>query len=119
MREKCASKKKAGTATRKVAGIKSGPCTQKGIPKEHAPVNLDGINQTCVHDIVAKNINVFYDEKIEKQDGKYNIPICINSSVEGVDFYNIKISNINVNGDHLTKENAIIEIDNVNNFCFE
>ena len=28
-----------------------------GMPKEHAPINLDGIKEACVHDILIKNIN--------------------------------------------------------------
>ena len=51
-----------------------------GVPKNHAPVNLEGINQTCVHDVVVENINVYYDEKIEDLSSKYNILKEVNQS---------------------------------------
>lgn len=89
------------------------------IPKEIAPLDLSGIKQATVHDVIFKNIKVYYDEKIPKVDGKYNTPITIYSNLEGVEHYNISISGITINGVNLTKENAIINTKNVKNLSFE
>lgn len=87
-----------------------------GVPPKHAPLDLTGIKEACVHDIMVRNINVYYDERIEKIDGKYNVPIDVTSVLEGVEFYNIQISNIKVNGTQIKPENAIVHTVKVKNF---
>ncbi len=87
-----------------------------GLPRDHAPLDLTGIKQACVHDVVVKNINVFYDEKIEKVDGKYNVPICVESILDDVEFYDISVSGIRVNGISISTENAILDINRTKNF---
>ena len=83
------------------------------------PINLDGIKTACVHDVLVKNINVYYDEKITKVDKKYNVPIVVESVLENVEFYNIKISDIKINGQKLLKQDALIHTDRVKNLQFE
>ena len=90
-----------------------------GLRPEHAPLNLEGISQACVHDVIIRNIKVYYDEKIPLADGRFNVPVVIDSSLEGVEFYNISVSDVTVNGVHLDKDNAIINAKNVRNFSFE
>ena len=90
-----------------------------GIPLEHAPLNLEGINQACIHDVLIKNITIYYDEKINKIDGKYNVPIDICSCLDGVEFYNIFINNVCVNGVRIDKDNGIINLCGVKNFSIE
>ncbi len=63
-----------------------------------------------VHDITYRNICVYYDEEIPKMCGKYNVPISIKSTVDGVRFYNIRISGIYINGKKL--EEPIITAEN-------
>lgn len=91
-----------------------------GVPKKHAPLNLEGINQACIHDVLIKNINVYYDEKIADVDGKKNIIVDINPTyVDGIEFYNIHISGIKVNGIVMKKDDVILKVDKVKNFIFE
>ncbi len=92
---------------------------QGHIPPEHAPVDLTGIAQTCVHNITVRNIKVYYDERIEKRDGKYNVPISVRSVLEDTEFYNILVENVTVNGEPLTMDNAIPRLDRVRNFVLQ
>ena len=57
-------------------------------------IDLSGIETCGVHDITIRNIRVYYDEAIPKKDGKWNVPVRIQSCVEGVEFYNIDISDV-------------------------
>lgn len=66
-----------------------------GVPLDlTAFVDLAGIKSGCVHDVTIKNIHVYYDTDIPASDGRYKVPVDITSSMEGVEFYNIGISNI-------------------------
>lgn len=89
-----------------------------GIPKELAPIDLSGIKKATVHDVLVKNITVYYDEKIPTDDGKYNIAIEIDSCLEDVEHYNITLENIVINGAKLSEENVTLKISDVNNFKF-
>lgn len=90
-----------------------------GVPPEHAPLDLNGIKEACIHDIYIKNINVYYDERIEKVDGKYNVPIEVCSLLDNVEFYNITVENVIVNGTRIDKDNSILTISGVKDFKFE
>ncbi|MBE5893493.1 MAG: hypothetical protein E7286_09000 [Lachnospiraceae bacterium] len=66
-----------------------------GVPlKIEREIDLSGIETCGVHDITIRNIRVYYDEAIPKKDGKWNVPVRIQSCVEGVEFYNIDISDV-------------------------
>lgn len=83
-----------------------------------APLDLTGVQVGTVHDISYKNINVYYDEKIPRKDGKYNMPIAIESIRDGVEHYNISVSGIKVNGKKMTESDLDIRIKNANNVSF-
>ncbi|MBR5446093.1 MAG: hypothetical protein IKV57_08215 [Clostridia bacterium] len=92
-----------------------------GIPLDLlAQIDLTGIRQGMVRDVVCRNIRVYYDEAIPLRDGKYNVPIYVHSCLGGIAFENIRISGITVNGTAVTKENAILGVDeNVKGFVLE
>ncbi|MBR5188437.1 MAG: hypothetical protein IKW18_08200, partial [Clostridia bacterium] len=82
-------------------------------------LDLSNIQCATVHDVVCRNITVYYDEKIPKKDGKYNVPIRILSIIQGVKHDNILVSDITVNGQLLTEENAILDLSGAANFRME
>ena len=82
-------------------------------------LDLSDIRYATAHDIVCRNIKVYYDEKIPKKDGKYHVPIRIGSILPEVKHENITISNITVNGEPLTEENAVLYLDGAKNFKWE
>lgn len=90
-----------------------------GIPKDTADIDLTDIEYAGIHDISVGNITVYYDEKIPKKDNKYNVPIYIASVVDGVQFRNIKISGIKINGHIINKDNALLDVSDTENFCFD
>jgi hypothetical protein len=90
-----------------------------GIPKDMANVNLDGIKIASVHDIKFRNITVFYDEKLPKVEGKYKVPIEIRSDIDGVEYYNIDITGLVINGVEIDEENAVLKIEKVKNFSIK
>lgn len=74
-------------------------CELWGIPEKiQGELDLSGVKQKCVHDVTVKNINVFYDSLLPKKDNEYDIRINVASTVPEVEFYNISISDIEVNG---------------------
>lgn len=89
------------------------------IPREHAPLNLDGIEQACVHDVRIKNINVYYDEKIKPVEGKKNIELFIGSCLDDVEFRDIYISEIRINGVLAGENDVILKTQKVRNFNFK
>lgn len=90
-----------------------------GIPKEMAPLDLTGVEFATAHDITYKDIKVYYDEKIPKIDGKFNAPIYIDSCLDDVLHYNIKISNMTVNGETMNENNAQLKTNRVKDLTFE
>lgn len=90
-----------------------------GVPQNTAPIDLTGVKYACVHDVAVRNINVYYDEKIPKQDGKYNAPVYIDSLLDDVRFYNINVSNIKINGKKVTKDGIPVSVSDTDNFYFE
>ncbi len=74
-----------------------------------------GIPAAQVHDILVKDITVYYDEAIALEDGKFQVPIHIQSLVKNVVHYNFTLENIYINGVKLTQENAILEISEAEN----
>ncbi len=93
-------------------------CELWHVPFRPVSLDLSGINQASVHDVTVKNINVYYDERIPKKDGKFNAPIMIKSFREGVNFYNIDISGITINGEAIDENNAILELGEGDKFTF-
>jgi len=81
-------------------------------------LDLEGIKCASVHDVEYRDINVYYDEKIPLKDGIFNVPIRIKSDLEDVEYYNISISGITVNGVKIDENNAVMSVENVKNFCF-
>ena len=86
---------------------------------EMAYVDLTGVQVATVHDVEYRNIRVYYDEKIPKLSGKFNVPIEISSCLESVKHYNIRVSGITVNGVAINEENSVLNIRNVENFTLE
>ena len=82
-------------------------------------LDLTGIQVAGVHDITVKNIYVYYDEAIPKVDGKYNARIDIHSSVEGVEFDNIYVSGVVINGKFVRGEEIVQSVSNVSRYVFE
>ena len=65
-----------------------------GLPPMTDEIDLTGISTRSIHDVIVKNINVFYDENMPL-DGTEPIIKCSISAAEGTDdFYNINISDI-------------------------
>jgi len=84
-----------------------------GVPVTVPDLDFSAIEYACVHDITVRNIKVYYDEKIPRCEGKRNVPIIVKSFLEDVTFYRIFVEDVCVNGEPLTKENAIIELEQV------
>lgn len=81
--------------------------------------NLSGIESGGVHDVICRNIRVYYDEGLPLTDGKYNIPISVHSVLDGVKYRNIRISDIAANGTAITSENAVLDVDADTDFAPE
>lgn len=80
------------------------------------PLEQFGADSATAHDITAKNISVYYDAALSYEDGKYIVPILIESFFKDKIYKNILLEDITVNGEKLTMDNAILNIDNVENF---
>ncbi len=93
-------------------------CALWDLPLKAVPIDMTGIKEASVRDITVKNIKVYYDERIPKIDGKFNMPIQIKSFREGVDFKNITISGITINGEEIDRNNSLTEIGEIQNFTF-
>ena len=81
-----------------------------GLPPTPENINLDGVDSASVHHVTVRNIKVYYDEGIPKRDGKYNVPIFVRNLVPGASFHHITLENIYINGEKLTKENAVLDL---------
>lgn len=86
-----------------------------GKPEE---LDISGVQCAGVHDVTVKNIRVYYDEAIPMVDGKYNARIEIKSHVEGVEYDNIHISGVSVNGKPVGEEDIVTAITDVKNLTF-
>ena len=82
-------------------------------------LDLSDIQCAAVHDVICRNITVYYDERIPKKDGKYNVPIRIVSTLPNVKHENILVSDVRINGELLTEENAILDLSGAENFRLE
>ena len=82
-------------------------------------LDLNDVQCAAVHDVVCRNITVYYDEKIPKKDGKYNVPIRVLTTIPEIKHSDILVSNITVNGQVLTEENAILDLSGAKNFRLE
>ena len=75
-----------------------------GLPLMTDLIDLTGIKQRGIHDVLIKNINVYYDSGMPLVDGKPDIRYRIVSQADTEPFYNIEISDIFVNGEKLEKK---------------
>ena len=82
-------------------------------------LELGDIRYATVHDVICRDITVYYDEGIPKKDGKYNVPIRIASVIPEVKHENILVSNVKINGEPLTEENAILDLSGAKKFRLE
>ncbi len=88
-----------------------------GTPADY--VDLSGIEQASVRNVICRDIQVFYDREIPlTEDGRYRIPVVICSSLEDVIFQNIRLEHITVNGAPLTPNNAILQMQGVEGFVW-
>ena len=62
---------------------------------------------------------IYYDEKLGKADGKYRLPIVVDSVIDGKKHKNVTVKNVTVNGEKLTDKNADITLKGVENFVIE
>lgn len=84
--------------------------TAWGIPhgESYSSIGVTEKNKS-VHDISFKNINVFYPGGMPTENGKPKIILNFDSSIEGVLYQNICVSNITVNGKRLKYEDVFFE----------
>ena len=94
------------------------PDTPGGVPGTMPYLDLEGIEVSVVHDIRFKNINVYYDEKIPKVDGKYNVPIISRLTRGEGKFYNLTMSGFFINGEKIDRENALVTLENSEDIRF-
>lgn len=82
-------------------------------------LDMDGIRAGVIHDVVCRDIAVYFDEAIPlREDGKYPLPIRIWSCREGIRHANILVENVSVNGVRLTEDTAVLEVRDTDGFCF-
>ncbi len=89
-----------------------------GVPCKH-PVQIDltGVEQGCVHNVICRHITVYYDEKIPlTADGKYNVPISVQSHRAGVKHRDILVEDVTVNGVKIDETNAVLWLKEVDGF---
>ncbi len=80
-------------------------------------VDLTGIRQASVQNVTCRGIRVYYDDAIPlTEDGRYQVPVIIRSTVEGVRFADIHLSDVTVNGTPLTPDNAVMDVTGVDGF---
>jgi hypothetical protein len=105
------------------------------VPEKGRELDLAGVEEAGIKDIVVNNINIYYDERIplknaaneisyydlreNEKDGDRYAGIFIESIVEGVRFHDISVSNITVNGKRATKDDFLIEVSDTDNFTFD
>ena len=77
------------------------------------PTRIDGVKCASIHDITIKNIRAYIDKDIPKVDGKYNAPINIDNTIEYAQIYGITVENVEINGEKLTKDTAILNLNGV------
>ena len=92
-----------------------------GVP-EHllCDLKLDDIRQGSIHDVVCRNLTVYYGDGVPMtDDGRYNVLVQVNSVREGVRFENILVENVVVNGERITKDTAVEYIREVDGYAFK
>jgi len=89
-----------------------------GLPGELlAKIDLTGITSGAIHDVICRNIRVYYDEGIPMlPDGRYNVPIAIYSCMDGVTHSRIHVSGVTVNGTPITTDNAVLAVSETEDF---
>lgn len=94
--------------------------TMRNVPPGKAVgLDLTGIRCGMNRDVTVRNVNVYYDERIPKVNGKYNVPICVRSIYPDVVHENVRISNIRINGRPLSYEDALLNVSGVTGFRYE
>jgi len=91
-----------------------------GVPEELlADIDLTGIRQGMIRDVVCRNLKVYYGEGVPlTDDGKYNAAILIHSQLDGVRFENILVENVEVNGVRITENTAVMDVRDTDGFVF-
>ena len=91
-----------------------------GVPEELlADIDLTGIRQGMIRDVVCRNLTVYYGEGVPLTgDGRYNAAILIHSILEGVRFENILVENVSVNGVRITEDTAVMDVRDTDGFVF-
>ena len=98
---------------------------KKGIEMWSADMDPDDIDLSTIeagiaHDVLAKNISVYYDEGVPlDENGKYDIRIKVCSYYDDCTYHDIKVSGIKVNGKEISESEANITLENTKNFTFE
>ena len=70
-------------------------------------------------DVSIKNASVYIDERIEKTDGRYNVPIVIRSVLKGKYNGSVTVENFTVNGTKINAENAVIDVNGITEFVIK
>ena len=62
------------------------------------------------HDIIARNISVYCDEKLLKEKGTKIVRVNVKNGIPTTEFYNISLKNVTLNGNALTADDVDIEM---------
>ncbi len=90
-----------------------------GIPgADYESIGKAGCHGTA-HDVIFKNINVYYDEALPKDNGKPIIKMCFYSFFPEIRYSDISVENVFVNGERLKKEDVKFEQLTVDGFEFK
>jgi len=79
---------------------------------------VKGITGGLVHDVILRDIKVYYDNALPCKDGKYETFIGVRSMRENVEHYNVFLENIFINGKRVGQKDICCEIGEVKNFRF-
>ncbi len=89
-------------------------------PKLLNPLDFTGTQPAGIHDVTFRKIRVHYDESIPMaEDGRFQVPISVKSHVKGVRFYNITVSDVQINGIPVTADNVLLDVNDTDNFVLE
>lgn len=87
-----------------------------GVPKDMAPLDLEGIQFATVHDVTFRNISVYCDERIPRVDGRYPAKILVSSCLKDTEHYKIRVEDMTVNGYAVSQEDVVLELNGVRDF---
>lgn len=94
-------------------------CSAWGLPDSLlASPDLNGITIGGVHDILIRNITVYYPDEMPRENGKCKVPIVTHSCLPDVRYYNITVENVRINGVRLTEDEAVLSVGETDSFIF-